>query len=93
MSGGNGLGLDGELMGLRHRKLPFEGVQFHPQLLFTASGRQTVGQLAGKVNERQRTSGPVDRPLVLGRHRHPRYTRRLDSYALSWCQSVKAEVS
>jgi para-aminobenzoate synthetase component 2 len=33
---------DGEIMGLRHRSLPIEGVQFHPEALLTEHGHKML---------------------------------------------------
>jgi len=33
---------DGEIMGLRHRRLPLEGVQFHPEALLTEHGHKML---------------------------------------------------
>lgn len=33
---------DGEIMAVRHRELPVEGVQFHPEAILTEHGRQVL---------------------------------------------------
>jgi anthranilate synthase/aminodeoxychorismate synthase-like glutamine amidotransferase len=39
--------LEGEIMGVRHRELPIEGVQFHPESLFTEHGLAMVANALG----------------------------------------------
>ena len=38
---------DGIVMGLRHRTLPIEGVQFHPESILTPQGKQLLGSFLG----------------------------------------------
>jgi anthranilate synthase/aminodeoxychorismate synthase-like glutamine amidotransferase len=40
---------DGELMGLRHRTLDLEGVQFHPESFLTEHGRAMVRAFVGRT--------------------------------------------
>jgi anthranilate synthase/aminodeoxychorismate synthase-like glutamine amidotransferase len=40
---------EGEIMGLRHRELPVEGVQFHPESVLTLEGKRLVGNWLARV--------------------------------------------
>jgi len=39
----------GEIMGLRHRKLPIEGVQFHPESILTPQGQKLIENWAAML--------------------------------------------
>jgi anthranilate synthase component 2 len=38
---------DGEIMGVRHRHLAVEGVQFHPEAILTEHGMRLLGNFLG----------------------------------------------
>ena len=40
---------DGLIMGLRHRTLPIEGVQFHPESMLTKSGKPLLANFLAQV--------------------------------------------
>ena len=41
---------DGEIMGLRHRHLPIEGVQFHPESVLSAHGHALLANFLAQVS-------------------------------------------
>ena len=43
---------DGEIMGVRHRTRPIEGVQFHPESILTLEGKRLLGNFLGAAATR-----------------------------------------
>ncbi len=39
---------DGEIMGVRHRRYPLEGVQFHPESILTVEGKKLLGNFLAR---------------------------------------------
>ena len=54
----------GVIMAVRHRSLPVEAVQFHPESVLTEGGYQMLGELAGDLR-RRRGAGSCGRPRAL----------------------------
>ncbi len=44
---------EGEIMGLRHRRLPIEGVQFHPESVLTSEGKALLGNWLEMLSQRK----------------------------------------
>jgi len=40
---------DGEIMGVRHRSLDVEGVQFHPESILTLEGKRMLGNFVARL--------------------------------------------
>ncbi len=50
---------DGEIMGIRHKTLPLEGIQYHPESILTATGKRQLANFlteAAEFNRKRRAS-------------------------------------
>jgi anthranilate synthase component 2 len=47
---------DGEIMGVRHRELPVEGVQFHPESILTVEGKRLLANFLARTGPRRRAA-------------------------------------
>ena len=52
---------DGEVMGIRHRSLPLEGVQFHPESIFTPDGLPILGNFVQACHGGRGTTSSPER--------------------------------
>ncbi len=48
---------EGEIMGVRHRRHPVEGVQFHPESILTEAGKQLVQNFLTRTGRPGRSTG------------------------------------
>lgn len=49
---------EGEIMGLRHRQHPVEGVQFHPESVLTTEGKKLLANWLGRLARRRNKGTP-----------------------------------
>ncbi|MDR0932751.1 MAG: aminodeoxychorismate/anthranilate synthase component II [Victivallales bacterium] len=45
---------DGEVMGIRHRELPIEGIQFHPESILTTTGKRQLANFLEIIADNRR---------------------------------------
>ncbi len=57
-------GPDGEIMGLRHRKLPIEGVQFHPESILTRAGKRLLYNFIAGTSEGIPIKNAIDKVIT-----------------------------
>jgi anthranilate synthase/aminodeoxychorismate synthase-like glutamine amidotransferase len=55
---------DGLIMGVRHRELPVEGVQFHPESMLTPSGKALLANYLAQVERARSTKIGADSLLI-----------------------------
>ncbi len=57
-------GPDGEIMALRHQKLPLEGVQFHPESILTRSGKRLLFNFIAGTSEGIPIKNAIDQVIT-----------------------------
>ncbi len=47
--------VEGEIMGIRHRQYPVEGIQFHPESILTPNGKRIIKNFLDIIGEKEQT--------------------------------------
>jgi len=50
---------EGEIMGIRHKELPVEGVQFHPESILTPNGKRILKNFLTMIEAAEAEGGPL----------------------------------
>ncbi|MEI7636947.1 MAG: anthranilate/aminodeoxychorismate synthase component II, partial [Syntrophus sp. (in: bacteria)] len=50
---------EGEIMGLRHREYPVEGIQFHPESILTPQGKRIIRNFLNIVDKSEKRYAQV----------------------------------
>ena len=59
---------DGEVMAVRHRQYPVDGIQFHPESVLTPLGPDIGRRFLGRADDPARPRPPMDgRDLIVRR--------------------------
>jgi anthranilate synthase/aminodeoxychorismate synthase-like glutamine amidotransferase len=62
----------GVIMGLRHRRHPTEGVQFHPESVLSEAGHRLLGNFLALARDAGRAAAPAPSRGRIHREAHPR---------------------